>query len=103
MITQQQIATAGNAGTTSGPYNTKPGSYGSGYGGGAGYDILASGGPANDFKGSGSGYSGSQSGKTGTSTGNTSSTGSSVADISSSMYQKSHVALSKVNVSLHTV
>ncbi|XP_051162181.1 protein lingerer isoform X2 [Leptopilina boulardi] len=92
------IATAGNAGTSSGAYSAKPGSYGSSYGGGTSYDSLASTGPAAEYKGAGSGYTGSQTGKSGTSTGNTNSSGSTAADISAGMYAtKSHVALSKVN------
>lgn len=94
----QPIATAGNAGTSSGGYSAKPGSYGSGYGSGANYDTLASGGPTAEYKGAGSGYTGTQSGKTGTSTGNTNTAGSSAADISANMYAKSHVAINKVNV-----
>lgn len=99
MIKLQQIAAAGNAGTNSGAYSAKPGSYGSGYGGGASYDTLASAGPAGEYKGASSGYTGTQTGKTGTSTGNSNSGGSSAADIGATMYGKSHVALSKVNVS----
>lgn len=96
----QQIATTGNAGTNSGAYSAKPGNYGSGYGGGASYDTLASAGPTGEYKGAGSGYTGTQSGKTGTSTGNNNSGASSGADIGATMYAKSHVALGKVNVSL---
>lgn len=95
----QQIATAGNAGTNSGAYSAKPGSYGSGYGAGASYDALASAGPSGEYKSAGSSYTGTQTGKTGTSTGNTNTAGSSATDISATMYAKSHVALSKVNVS----
>ena len=95
----QQIATAANAGTSSGAYSAKPGSYGSSYGGGTSYDTLASTGPTGEYKGAGSGYTGSQTGKTGTTTGNTNSSGSSAADITAGMYAKSHVALNKVNVS----
>ncbi|KMQ83265.1 protein lingerer isoform x1, partial [Lasius niger] len=94
-----QIATAGNAGTNSGAYSAKPGSYGSGYGAGASYDALASAGPSGEYKGTGSSYTGTQTGKTGTSTGNTNTAGSSATDISATMYAKSHVALGKVNVS----
>ncbi|XP_015433940.1 PREDICTED: protein lingerer isoform X2 [Dufourea novaeangliae] len=92
-----QIAAAGNAGTNSGAYSTKPGSYGSGYGAGASYDALASAGPSAEYKGAGSSYTSTQTGKTGTSTGNTNTGGSSATDISATMYPKSHVALSKVN------
>lgn len=93
-----QIATAGNAGTSSGAYSAKPGSYGSSYGGGTSYDSLASTGQAAEYKGAGSGYTSSQTGKSGTSTGNANSSGSTAADISAGMYAaKSHVALSKVN------
>lgn len=95
------MATAGNAGTNSGAYNAKPGSYGSGYGGGASYDTLTNAGPTGDYKGAGSGYTGTQTGKTGTSTGNNNSGASSATDIGATMYAKSHVALSKVNVSLN--
>ena len=95
----QQIATAGNAGTNSGAYSAKSGSYGSGYGAGASYDALASAGPSGEYKGAGSSYTGTQTGKTGTSTGNTNTAGSSATDISATMYAKSHVALGKVNVS----
>lgn len=95
----QQIATAGNAGTNSGAYSAKPGSYGSGYGAGANYDALASAGPSAEYKGAGSSYTATQTGKTGTSTGNTNTAGSSATDISATMYAKSHVALGKVNVS----
>lgn len=92
-----QIATAGNAGTNSGAYSAKPGSYGSGYGAGASYDALASAGPSAEYKGAGSSYTSTQTGKTGTSTGNTNTGGSSATDITATMYAKSHVALSKVN------
>lgn len=94
------MATAANAGTSSGAYSAKPGSYGSSYGGGTSYDSLASTGQAAEYKGAGSGYTGSQTGKSGSSTGNTNSSGSTAAEISAGMYAtKSHVALSKVNVS----
>ncbi|XP_020279901.1 protein lingerer isoform X2 [Pseudomyrmex gracilis] len=93
-----QIATAGNAGTNSGAYSAKPGSYGSGYGAGASYDALASAGPSGEYKGAGSSYTGTQTGKTGTSgTANTNTAGSSATDISATIYAKNHVALGKVN------
>lgn len=61
---------------------------------------MASTGQAAEYKGAGSGYTSSQTGKSGTSTGNANSSGSTAADISAGMYAaKSHVALSKVNVS----
>ncbi|XP_011503850.1 PREDICTED: protein lingerer isoform X3 [Ceratosolen solmsi marchali] len=92
-----QIATAGNAATSSGGYNTKPGNYGSGYGSGTNYDALSNSGPSGDYKNTATGFSTTQTSKTGSSSGNTSTAGTST-DINTTMYTKGHVALNKVNV-----
>ncbi|XP_014218782.1 protein lingerer-like [Copidosoma floridanum] len=91
-----QIATAGNAGSTSGAYNTKPATYSSGYGGSTNYDTLTNSGTSGDYKSSTSGYSSNQSNKNGSSSGNTNVTGS-LTDINTTLYTKGHVTLNKVN------
>lgn len=85
-------ATNAHGSTTSSQY-PKPGNYGSGYG--SGYDGIAQ----NQEYGKTGYVSGSQTQSKAGVGASAGTSGSSASDLSATMYGKSHVALTKVNVS----
>ncbi|KAJ8677525.1 hypothetical protein QAD02_013312, partial [Eretmocerus hayati] len=96
------IPTASNSGATTGVYNTKSGSYSSGYTSATNYEPLTRSGSPGDFKSSG-GYPNSQPNKNCASSGNSSSS-ISTSEITQASYTKSHISLNKTfeKQSFHT-